>query len=134
MVSWPGTHLATYMWTTMSDSAAPNSDSALPNLTSPFPYALLNAYQATIPSHNGLPCTYESITTSIYAYIHALVSDSALPNLTSPFPYALLNAYHATIPSHNSLPCTYEYITTSIYAYIHALVSDSADRILQPNS
>src|SRR5882762_654077 len=129
MVSWPGTHLATYMWTTMSDSAAPNSDSALPNLTSPFPYALLNAYQATIPSHNGLPCTYESITTSIYAYIHALVSDSAppnlnsaLPNLTSPFPYALLNAYQATIPSHNGLPCTYESITTSIYAYIHALV------------
>src|SRR5882762_7875796 len=133
MVSWPGTHLATYMWTTMSDLAAPNSDSALPNLTSPFPYALLNAYQATIPSHNGLPCTYESITTSIYAYIHALVSDSAppnlnsaLPNLTSSFTYAFPNAYQTIIPSHINLQCTAESCSASTHAYNHALVSDSA--------
>src|SRR5258705_456261 len=117
----------------MSDSAAPNTNSPLPNLTSPFPYALLNAYQATIPSHNGLPCTYESITTSIYAYIHALVSDSAppnlnsaLPNLTSSFTYAFPNAYQTIIPSHINLQCTAESCSASTHAYNHALVSDSA--------
>jgi len=66
------TFMYAYIHVRVSDSAPPNLNSALPNLTSSFTYALLNAYQATIPSHNDLPCTFESITTSIHATVIAL--------------------------------------------------------------